>query len=176
MKHDESDEQRSQKLSKLLKSEKPKKEFISPIEDLEEAFLELTEEEKTELEAQARAQVAEELRAQRKKQFLKEQISKYRKIGKPGQKIVPIALDLPGHADKVTLDGTVFFHGALYRVTENVYRTLIDIQARAWEHENEIGGANRDLYKGRKPVNPIVSPHGQINATEQNRIAPMVRF
>ena len=32
-------------------------------------------------------------------------------------------------------------------------------KARAWEHENEIGGANRDQY--RKPANQTLRPVGQ---------------
>lgn len=141
-------------------------------------YEDLTAEEKANIEAEVRLQVAEELRAQRKKQFKKEMLAQYRSLTKPGEEIVPVCLDLPGHANDVRLDGKVFFHGVTYRVTVNVYRTLIDIQARAWEHENEIGGANRDLYRGRKPVERVVTPGtvAQGNTGNNNRLAPMVRF
>lgn len=140
------------------------------------AYGEITSEEKAEVEAEVRALVEAELRAQRKKAFKKELLTKYRSLTRPGEKIVPVCLDLPGHANDIRLDGRVFFHGVTYQVTEKVYSTLVDIQARAWEHENEIGGANRDLYRGRKPINPIVSPQGVAQVADQGRMAPMVRF
>lgn len=168
------------KLVKSLASEDKEKPIPPmPSDDMDlSAYAELTEAEKAELSAQARATVAEELRSARKKQFLKEQINKHRQLAKPGQRIVGITLDLPGHADRIILDGKSFFHGTTYRVPENVYQTMIDIQSRAWEHENEIGGANRDLYKGRAPVNPIVTPNGVSleSNPDHNRIAPMVKF
>lgn len=178
------------KLKKLIKSTaEPKEEFEQEVEPKqptheaysderptldESAFSDLTPEEKEHIEAEVRAQVAEELRAQRKKAFKKEVLAKYRNLSKPGEQIVPICLDLPGHANDIRLDGRVYFHGVTYRVNTNTYRTLIDIQARAWEHENEIGGANRDLYRGRKPVERVVTPANaaQIN----NRLAPVVKF
>ncbi len=140
-----------------------------------EAYGDLTEAEKAKIIAEARAQVAFELREQRMKNFKKEQVAKFRSAAKPGQEIIAFALDLPGHADRVTLDGKVYFHGVTYRIPRDVYNSMIDIQARAWEHENEIGGANRDAYKGRAPVLPVVSPHG-VTQTDHNRTAPMVKF
>lgn len=139
---------------------------------------ELTDEEKKELDLIARKQVEEELRNARKKEFIRQQVLKYRNANIPGEKIVSITLDLPGHANSIVLDGKYFFHGVTYKVAERVYKTMIDIQARAWEHENEIGGANRDLYKGRAPVNPVVTPTGitQDNPIDHTRIAPMVKF
>ncbi len=134
----------------------------------------LTDEEKEELTKQAFAKVEAEQKESLKSKFLKERVAELRAQYKPGQKIVRVCLDLPGHADRIIIDGTHFFHGVVYKVTEDKMRSMMDIQARAWEHENEVGGANRDLYKGRAPINPVISPNGQ--APINNRLAPVVKF
>lgn len=139
-------------------------------------YAELTEEEKDQLDAEARAQVAEELRAARKKEFIKQQVQKYRRAAKPGQKICSLTLDLPGHANSIIIDGRSYFHGTTIYIPENQYNSMIDIQARAWEHENEIGGANRDMYKGRTPLNKLVSPNGVVSGSDHTRLAPTVKF
>lgn len=134
----------------------------------------LTEEEMEELNQQAVKKVEAEQKESLKSKFLKERVAELRAQYKPGQKIVRVQLDLPGHADRIILDGTHYFHGVIYKVTEDKMRSMMDIQARAWEHENEVGGANRDLYKGRAPVHSVLSPNGQ--APVNNRLAPVVKF
>lgn len=138
------------------------------------AFAELTPEEMEALKKEAAEQVLAEMRAARKKAFLKQQVQKYRQAGKPGQEMIPLTIDLPGHADRVSLDGTVFFHGVTYTVPMDKFRTIIDICARAWEHENEVGGANRDAYKGRAPVNKVIRPGD--TGGDQSRIGPIVKM
>lgn len=60
-----------------------------------------------------------------------------------------IVIDVAGHADRITLDSTVYYQGFTYDVDRPVFDTLNEIMARTWIHEDEIGGANRDAY--RKP-------------------------
>lgn len=135
------------------------------------AYAELTEKEKAEIKAVAAKQVAEELRSARKKAFLAEQVASYRSAAKPGQEQRKITIDLPGHSDRLKIDGRDYHHGVTYTVSKDQYDSMRDMCARAWEHENEVGGANRDLYKGRAPINAVISPGG-----EQSRLSPTVRF
>lgn len=54
-----------------------------------------------------------------------------------------ITIHLAPYAAMVTLDGTMYFHGLEYEVPYSVARTLDDITARTWEHQNEIMGQRR---------------------------------
>lgn len=163
----------------VTKSEEPE-DIIKPSPDDFEAgldmsaFADLTPEEMEQLKKQAAEQVFKEQREARKKEFLKQQVAKYRQVIKPGQEIVRMTMDLPGHSDRITIDGTSYFHGVTYNFPMDKYKSIIDIAARAWEHENEVGGANRDAYKGRAPVNAVISPDnpGAHNA----RLSPVIKF
>lgn len=135
-------------------------------------YEDLSEEEKAELTAQAASKVAEELRAARKKEFLRQETSRFRKMAKPGQTEVRFTVDLPGHSDRIVLDGTHFFHGVTYTVNLNAYNSMRDIAARAWEHEHEVGGANRNEY--RAPRNAVISPNGVTGG--DGKPLPLVKF
>jgi len=54
-----------------------------------------------------------------------------------------IEINLAPYAAMITLDGTMYFHGMEYEVPYSVARTLDDVMARTWEHQNEIQGQRR---------------------------------
>src|SRR3990172_9651036 len=79
----------------------------------------LSEEEKTKISKRARAKVAEDLMEAKRKQYLKEQINYYKRKAKPGQEELQYTIDLPGHSDRIVLDGTHYFHGVTYTFTRD---------------------------------------------------------
>lgn len=58
----------------------------------------------------------------------------------------------------ISLDGRMYVHGLVYSVPYSVARTLEDIMARTWEHENEIHGRRRRGDLVRRPTQPRLSP------------------
>ncbi len=68
-----------------------------------------------------------------------------------------IMLDLAPHSNQIMLDGKVFFHGHTYEVSENVYKTLNEIQSRGWDHEDEVGNANQEAC--RRPRHITIGPN-----------------
>jgi hypothetical protein len=54
-----------------------------------------------------------------------------------------ITVNLAPYCAMVMLDGTMYFHGIDYEVPYSVARTLEDVMARTWEHQNEIQGQRR---------------------------------
>ena len=143
------------------------------VEELEASIYDdLSEEEKEIITKQARAKVAEQLKEAKRKQFLNSEIARLKRKSKPGQEEVRCTVDLPGHSDRIVLDGTHYFHGVTYNFTRDQYNTVRDICARAWEHEHEIGGANRDVY--RAPMNAIITPNAM--TTGEGKPLPMIKF
>lgn len=126
---------------------------------LEEYDISLSDEEKREIEAEVRRQIAIDLKRELKQQYMKDLMYEHKKKADPdGRTYEDLLIDLPGHAPNITLDGKTYFHGGIYKFSIHQVRTVKDIMARAWEHENEIGGANRNSY--RKPTNKVLSPTG----------------
>ena len=77
-------------------------------------------------------------------------------------KMVKVKIDVPSWAliDNhgtlgVTVNGTQFQDGQEYEVPEHVARSIEDIMARAWEHDEQTDGEGRHVrgITGKKPSN-----------------------
>lgn len=115
-----------------------------------------------EIQEEAAAEELAEQRKEARKRILAAERLKVRQKVDPHEELRTITLDLAGHSDRIVLDGVIYLHGRTYNVPKRVYDAILDCAARGWEHENEVGGANRDAY--RKPRETIVSPMGTMNA------------
>jgi carboxylesterase type B len=47
----------------------------------------------------------------------------------------------------IRLNGQQYVHGTTYEFTTDVLRSVKEIVARTWDHENNINGANENAYK-----------------------------
>lgn len=133
----------------------------------------LTADEIKALEAEAAAEATDEhketLKARVKASF---KAAKRRELSGETDEDEPsrtIMLDLAPHSNQIMLDGKVFFHGQTYEVSENVYKTLSEIQARGWDHEDEVGNANQKAY--RRPRHITIGPNDMnVAATQLMRV------
>lgn len=129
----------------------------------------LNDEAKDALRAKAREQIDREVEEKTADVLFQEYLEAERRARDPEQEMKWITLDLAGHSDRITLDGTIFFHGMTRAVPKNVYDSLRDIVARGWEHESEIGFANRNRNTAPRqrdvrlsPTNPTGVPIGAV--------------
>jgi hypothetical protein len=116
----------------------------------------LTAEEKAALRAKALERVAKEHKDAVMDAYLADEIKKARRAHQPSEELKYITLDMAGHAQYISLDGMSYWHGQTYEVPKRVYDTLAEIVSRGWDHEDEIGGANRDQY--RRPRHVTLRP------------------
>lgn len=116
-----------------------------------------------EIRAQARKAYEDEQRKKLELKFLRDESVRVRREHDPVYEERDILLDLPPHADRITLDGQEFHHGMTYTVTKPVYDVFMDIIARGWAHEREIGHANRDMY--RPPMQMSLSGRSGLSAS-----------
>jgi len=114
-------------------------------------FSGLTEEEKYEIRERALEQVAKEKRARAEEAFMQQAMDEARAVDEPSLRMEEIFIDLPGHAVRLLIDGVEYLHGFLYTVNELQAQSMRDMIQRAWNHEDEVGGANRQFYE--KPRN-----------------------
>lgn len=128
------------------------KRMLPPIEGAEL----LNDQERIALQAEAKKKVLEDRKAKAKKELLARAIDEERMALEPEEDLVDCTIDLPGFADRVVIDGVVYFHGATYKFPLKQYRSVTEIIGRAWGHEHEVGGANRDAY--RRPRNVALRP------------------
>lgn len=114
-------------------------------------FAGLTDEEKAEIKERAIAQVQKERKAREEESYMVVALDEARRSLIPEEALVDVFVDLPGHAVRILIDGVEYIHGYTYEVGIQKAATMVDIMQRAWDHEDEVGGANRNFY--RRPMN-----------------------
>lgn len=120
----------------------------------------IDEDVKAQLRAKARAAVAQEQREKTEEALYAQFLEEERRALDPKHETKYIVLDLAGHSDRIMLDGTVYFHGVRYGVPLPVFAVLKEVVQRGWDHEEEVGGANRNAYQ--KPRDTHVSRGGAV--------------
>lgn len=63
-----------------------------------------------------------------------------------------IMLDLAPHSDRLIIDGTIYLHGRTYTVPQRVYDVMRETIHRGWEHQREIDGKDRNVYREKSNV------------------------
>jgi len=117
----------------------------------------LSEQEQEQLRAQAKKEIAEDMKKAARTAALEAFKDEARRAVDPDEELFSFQIDLPGHADRITIDGISYLHGGTYEFTKKELDTIREVQSRAWRHEDEVGGANRDFY--RAPRNVRVGPN-----------------
>jgi hypothetical protein len=137
------------------------------------AFTALSDKEKEEIRERALQQVMKERKAREEEAFFQAALDKARLDTdtdmEPTQRAKlqreEVFVDLPGHAVHIMLDGVEYLHGFTYNVDSLQAQTMREIIQRAWNHEEEVGGANRHWYQ--KPRNTRLTRHSQRLTTTQ---------
>jgi CO dehydrogenase/acetyl-CoA synthase epsilon subunit len=122
---------------------------------------ELTDEEKEELQAEASKIINSKRHKAAREQYLQHVINELMKADDPGNyEMETFIIDVAGHADRIVLDGTVYYQGQQVIVSANKAATIREIMWRTHQHEAEIGFANRDYYRPpvNRPKDLLISP------------------
>jgi hypothetical protein len=118
----------------------------------------LTDEEKEE----ARQRAREHVRAKRKEKAIdeafKRAVTEEEREYEPNDQLVDIMVDLPKYAAFVRLDHVVYYHGLVYEIPSVKAATILDIMARAWEHQSEIEGKRRKGDDALRPRQYRIGP------------------
>ena len=124
-----------------------------PVPD--QSFLSLlSADEQRKIRDEALKQIEEERKSKAREQFMRLAIQEARSAFEPDEEMVDIYIDLAGHSKQIVLDmgdtarnGGVYYHGHTYTVKASVNRTLMEIMARGWAHEEETGIPNHKFYR-----------------------------
>jgi hypothetical protein len=106
----------------------------------------LTDEEKQAIIEEAEKQVAKEQHAREKEEFMTVALRRARAKVDTRFEDEEVLVDLPGHAVHVMIDGVEYLHSFTYTLPRPVADTVREIIQRAWDHEDDVQGANRAFY------------------------------
>jgi hypothetical protein len=82
---------------------------------------------------------------------------------------VTFVLDLAEFADRLTIDGKIYFHARQYTVPRSVYQTMTEMAFRTHQHQHEIDGKSMTRWRGWDDPRigaKAVGPHGVINTSQ----------
>ncbi len=136
----------------------------------------LTDDERAQIKAKARAHVAKKRKDAVEAKLFAQEIRDEEISYNPLEQFEDVTIELAPYvasaklkASCITLDGRMFFHGVTYSVPYSVARVLEDIMARTWEHENEIRGRPRraDMVGIHKSALPVLRPGAEGVRTER---------
>ncbi len=90
----------------------------------------LSDGERDEIRKKAKLTVQNEMKDRAEKLLLDQYLKEEREATDPDQVLMPIFLQLAGHANYIMLDGVIYHHEVLHHVTPAVFATLAEVQAR----------------------------------------------
>lgn len=120
------------------------KEILAEIEQRLDADDILSLEEKEAIRRKAVEHVQAQKRKATEEALLHAYIKEEERKDKPAEQYVDIILNLPSHAPFIRLDNQVWFHGVMYEVPLSVYQTMVDMQARMQEQEDQTQGISKN--------------------------------
>lgn len=121
----------------------------------------LSAEDKAQIKDKAREHVAKSRKASAEEKYLKQAIRDEERRFNPAEQFEFVQIDLAAYVPFISLDGVLYFHGLMYELPYTVARTIADISARTWEHQNEINGHRRKGDINRRPMERRISPSDQ---------------
>lgn len=118
-------------------------EALADIDDRLDGNELLTAEDRETIKQKAREHVLAKRKKVVEEQALAAAIEEEERRYKISEPFEYCTVNLAPYCAMITLDGVMYFHGIEYEVPYSVARTLDDVMARTWEHQNEIQGYRR---------------------------------
>lgn len=103
-----------------------------------------------ELRVKARAKVDKERVLAAETQLLEQFEKEERQSGGLDEPMVDVFIDLAPYADRVMLDGVVYFQGRTVRVRESVGAVMLEMIQATWRHQSIVDGKSENFYRSSR--------------------------
>ncbi len=100
-----------------------------------------------ELRGKAKAKVEKERQLAAEAQLLEQFEKEERQAGGVDEPMVEIYIDLAPYADRIMLDGVIYFQGHTKTVRESVGAVMQEMMQATWRHQSIVDGKPEDFYR-----------------------------
>jgi hypothetical protein len=129
----------------------------------------LEPEDVAEIQAEAQAALKKKQREQARKELLAKATQELEREARLAAErgaakgdLVDVIIDLAPYAPDIRLDGKIFMHGTMPRVTRKVAAVLQEQMQRSWQHDAGLkGNHNENAYRRHRMLNPRTDPRVQ---------------
>jgi hypothetical protein len=80
-------------------------------------------------------------------QLLEQFENEERQSGGLDEPMVEITIDLAPYADRLMIDGVVYFQGATRKVRESVAAVILEMSQATWRHQSIVDGKSENFYR-----------------------------
>lgn len=112
-----------------------------------------------------REKAAKKVQLEREKaaedQLLAQFEAEERQAGGLDEPMVEITIDLAPYADRLMIDGVIYFQGRTLKVRENTAAVIAEMAHNTWRHQSQIDGKSENFY--RQTRGQAVTPAGVVS-------------
>lgn len=119
-----------------------------------------------ELRAKAKIKIDKERQLAAEAQLLEQFEKEERQAGGLEEEQVEVFIDLAPYADRIMLDGVIYFNGQTKTVRASVGAVMLEMMSATWKHQSIVDGKPEDFY--RKSRAQHVTPLGNGQAGVSN--------
>lgn len=118
-----------------------------------------------EIRAKAKAKVEKERQLAAEAQLLEQFEKEERQRGGLEEEIEEIFIDLAPYADRLMLDGVVYFNGRTVKVRKGVADVMREMISATWSHQSIVDGKPEDFYRKSRAQRVIPLPNGGVGVS-----------
>lgn len=100
-----------------------------------------------ELRAKAKGKVDKERIAAAEAQLLEQFEKEERQSGGIDEPVIELYIDLAPYADRITIDGVIYFQGKTVKVRESVGAVMMEMMQATWRHQSIVDGKSENFYR-----------------------------
>jgi hypothetical protein len=134
-----------------------KREILEEIEQRIESSDLLSDEEKQAARERAREHVLKARKEKAIDAYFEAAVKEEQRGYVREEQLEDFTVDLPEYTFVIRLDNVGYYHGCTYEVPYSVARSMAEIQAASWSHDQEIQGRKRHGDMMRQPLNRNIS-------------------
>jgi hypothetical protein len=118
-----------------------------------------------ELRAKAKTRVDKERIAAAEAQLLSQFEAEERQAGGIDEPSVDIFIDLAPYADRIMLDGVIYFQGQTKTVRESVASVMLEMMSATWTHQSIVDGKAEDFYRKSRGARVVPLGNGGVGVS-----------
>lgn len=114
-----------------------------------------------ELRAKAKESVDKERKVAAEAQLLEQFKLEERQAGGLEEEKVEVFIDLAPYADRIMLDGVIYFNGQTKTVRASVAAVMLEMMSATWKHQSIVDGKQEDFYRKSRAQRVVPLGNGQ---------------
>lgn len=118
-----------------------------------------------ELRAKAKTKIDKERQLAAEAQLLEQFEKEERQAGGLEEEMEDVFIDLAPYADRLMLDGVVYFNGHTKTVRKGVADVMREMIQATWRHQSIVDGKPEDFYRKSRAQRVIPLPNGGVGVS-----------